>query len=74
MLWISDTRYYHASVTHDLLGDQVIVVAHGGRWSKRGRTFSIVVHSDEAAAACLARIGKTRLAHGYRMADQDTVR
>ncbi len=58
-----DGRYYVVERTEDLFGNQVVLVAHGGRTPPRVR--SVPVGSAEEADAVIADIDKRRTAHGY---------
>lgn len=67
MRWETDTRYGQAHLQQDLLGDWIVQIAHGGRFSKRGRLRTLAVADKAAGDLFLDCLHKRRLKRGYAL-------
>lgn len=66
MRWFTDTRYVTAAVQQDLFGDWIVLIAQGGRDSRRGMLRTVSVADQVAGEQFLAGLHKRRLKRGYR--------
>ncbi|MEW9900866.1 hypothetical protein ABWL39_19785 [Chitinivorax sp. PXF-14] len=65
--WMSETRYYTATLYYDLLGDLLLMRSYGGRASRLGQIRITSMQSEAEGRRKLAALDKLRRKHNYTL-------